>query len=548
MSLLAPGSVLADFRVEDVVGRGGMGVVYQAVQLSLDRPVALKLIAPHLTEDEGFRERFVKESRLSASLDHPHIVPVYAAGEEDGIQYIAMRFVQGANLKTTIASSGCLDPGRAVRLVQQIASALDSAHAHGLVHRDVKPANVLISPEGGGEHAYLTDFGVTKRRTSTETPTGTGEWVGTLDYVAPEQLRGEVVDGRADTYSLGCMLYECVTGSVPFPRARELAKMWAHISDEPPSASALVPHVPEALSEVIRRAMAKAPGERFPSTGDFGRATLDAVTSGSAEQATKAAPSIGARRPKRATAGGRLYERESELRQAEAELDAAAIGSGRMLFIEGQAGIGKSRLLSEVSRMAEDRGFAVYRASGVELEREFAYGVVRQLFEYHAHRLAPGERAVLFRGAAALAEPVLLASGRSEAESGPPDEAPGDRVYAALHGLYWFCAELCEQSPVLLAVDDVDRADERFPAVPGTSCAATRGAQAGPCPDAPGGWAKRRRRPPDRHRAVWSREVVPLAAIRGGLSGTRRRAAGWGRYGIHRRVPSRGSGQPVPAR
>ena len=548
MSLLAPGSVLADFRVEDVVGRGGMGVVYQAVQLSLDRPVALKLIAPHLTGDEGFRERFVKESRLSASLDHPHIVPVYAAGEEDGIQYIAMRFVQGANLKTTIASSGCLDPGRAVRLVQQIASALDSAHAHGLVHRDVKPANVLISPEGGGEHAYLTDFGVTKRRTSTETPTGTGEWVGTLDYVAPEQLRGEVVDGRADTYSLGCMLYECVTGSVPFPRARELAKMWAHISDEPPSASALVPHVPEALSEVIRRAMAKAPGERFPSTGDFGRATLDAVTSGSAEQATKAAPSIGARRPKRATAGGRLYERESELRQAEAELDAAAIGSGRMLFIEGQAGIGKSRLLSEVSRMAEDRGFAVYRASGVELEREFAYGVVRQLFEYHAHRLAPGERAVLFRGAAALAEPVLLASGRSEAESGPPDEAPGDRVVRRVARAVLVLRRAVRAVTGPAGGGRRGPRRQRFPAVPGTSCAATRGAQAGPCPDAPGGWVKRRRRPPDRHRAVWRREVVPLAAIRGGLSGTRRRAAGWGRYGIHRRVPSRRSGQPVPAR
>ena len=459
MSLLAPGAVLADFKVEDVVGRGGMGVVYQAVQLSLDRPVALKLIAPHLTGDEGFRERFVKESRLSASLDHPHIVPVYAAGEEDGIPYIAMRFVQGANLKTTIASSGCLDPARAVRLVQQIASALDSAHANGLVHRDVKPANVLISEEGGGEHAYLTDFGVTKRRTSTETPTETGEWVGTLDYVAPEQLRGELVDGRADTYSLGCMLYECVTGSVPFPRANELAKMWAHISDEPPIASAVVPNVPEALSEVIRRAMAKAPGERFPSTGDFGRAALDAVTTGGAEQPTKAAPSVGPKQPKPPTPGGRLYERESELRRAETELDAAVTGSGRLLFIEGRAGIGKSRLLSEVSRIAEHRGFAVYRASGVELESEFAYGVVRQLFEFHAHRLAPGERAVLFRGAAALAEPVLLASGRSEPESDPPDEAPGDRVYAALHGLYWFCAELCEHSPVLLAVDDADRAD-----------------------------------------------------------------------------------------
>ena len=460
MSLLAPGSVLADFRVEDVVGRGGMGVVYQAVQLSLGRPVALKLIAPHLAGEEGFRERFVKESRLSASLDHPHIVPVYGAGEADGVPYIAMRFVQGINLRAAIARSGRLDPVRAVRLIQQVASALDSAHARGLVHRDVKPANILISQEdGAGEHAYLTDFGVTKRRSATETPTVTGEWVGTLDYVAPEQLRGERVDGRADTYSLGCVLFECLTGRVPFPRDEDVAKMWAHISDVPPLATELAPEVPAALSEVIQRVMAKTPMERFPATGDFGRAALGAVTPASVEQPTKPAPPAGARPPRQTPVAGPLYERERELERAGVELDAAATGAGRMLFIEGQAGIGKSRLLNELCRLAEGRGFDVYTASGVELEREFAYGVVRQLFEYRAHRLSPGERVALFRGAAALAEPVLLRSGRSGGDGEAPDEAPGDRVYAALHGLYWFCAELSERSPVLLAIDDADRAD-----------------------------------------------------------------------------------------
>ena len=163
MSLLATGSVLGDFRIEGVLGRGGMGVVYHAVQLSLGRPVALKLIAPHLADEDGFRDRFVRESRLSASIDHPHIVPVYAAGEEDGVYYIAMRLVEGVNLRATIAAAGQLEPHRAARLVRQVGDALDSAHGRGLVHRDVKPANILLSQHGGNEHAYLTDFGLTKR-------------------------------------------------------------------------------------------------------------------------------------------------------------------------------------------------------------------------------------------------------------------------------------------------------------------------------------------------------------------------------------------------
>ena len=458
MSLMAPGSVLADFEIEGVVGRGGMGVVYRAVQLSLDRPVALKLIAPHLADEQGFRQRFVKESRLAASLDHPHIVPVYGAGEVDGVHYIAMRFVQGVDLRAAVAAAGRLDPGRAAQVVQQVSSALDAAHASGLVHRDVKPANILISQDNG-QHAYLTDFGVTKRR-SGDTTTSAG-WVGTLDYVAPEQLRGEAVDARADTYSLACVLYECLTGRVPFPRDDDAAKMWAHISDTPPLATDLAPDVPLLLSDVIRRAMAKSPRERFPSTGDFGCAVLDAATSHAAERPTKPANAGSKRQSRRPAPTGRLYEREHELRQAEVELDAATTGSSRVLFIEGQAGIGKSRLLSELCGVAESRGFDVYTASGVGLEREFAYGVVRQLFEYRATRLSPGERATLFRGAAALAEPVLL---RTDAPGGDPEaeeaESARDRVYATLHGLYWFCAELSERAPVLLAIDDSDRADQ----------------------------------------------------------------------------------------
>jgi DNA-binding CsgD family transcriptional regulator len=461
VSLLAPGSVIADFRIEDVVGRGGMGVVYRATELSLGRPVALKVIAPHLAEDPGFKARFVRESRLSASLDHPHIVPVYGAGEADGVPYIAMRFVEGVNLRMEIAAKGRLEPIRAVRVIEQIAFALDAAHERGLVHRDVKPANVLISRHGDDEHAYLTDFGVTKTRTSTASRTGTGEWAGTLDYVAPEQLRGERVDARADVYSLGCVLYQCLTAHVPFPRDSDLATLWAHISEAPPSASDVFPDVPAELSALVSRALAKVPEQRYASAGEFARAVRGALAhspsrGGTVERPTR--PSAPPARPRRVA--GPLYERERELSQAAAELDAACSGSGRILIVEGQAGIGKSRLLGELSGMAEARGFAVYSACGIELEREFAYGVARQLFEYSVHHLSAEERASLFRGAAGLAESLLLRPGEPGSAADRAGESVEDRMFAALHGLYWFCAELSERSPVLLAIDDADRADQ----------------------------------------------------------------------------------------
>ena len=462
MSLLPPGSVLADFEITDVIGRGGMGVVYRAVELSLGRPVALKLIAPHLADEEGFRERFVRESRLSASIDHPHIVPVYGAGEADGVPYIAMRFVEGVNMRVAIAPVGRLEPRRAARLIQQVASALDAAHERGLVHRDVKPANVLLSRHAGVEHAYLTDFGITKRRNATDGATATGQFVGSVDYVAPEQLKGETLDGRADIYSLGCVLYECLTGEVPFPREDDAARLFAHVSDPVPELSERAPDVPPGLSAVVRRAMAKAPDERFQTAGELGRAALEACSieqEGAGGTGDRTRPFA---RPARSRAGAsRLYDRELELAQAASELDAAASGSGRVLLIEGQAGIGKSRLLGEIERLAEARGFEVFGSCGMELERDFAYGIVRQLFEYRVHRLAPAQRRELFRGAAALAEPLLSRAGQADAaaESGAA-ESPEDRVYAALHGLYWFCVELSERAPVLLAVDDADRADQ----------------------------------------------------------------------------------------
>ena len=214
-SVLAPGTTVAGYRIEALIGRGGMGAVYRAEEAGLGRKVALKVIAPELAQDERFRERFLRESRIAASLDHPHVVPIYQAGEEDGVLFLAMRYVEGSDLAKLVAENGALEPKRAVELLSQVAEALDAAHEKGLVHRDVKPSNVLIAEAAGREHCYLGDFGLTKRTGSLSGVSVAGEIVGTLEYVAPEQITGDPLDERADVYSLGCVLYECLTGQAP---------------------------------------------------------------------------------------------------------------------------------------------------------------------------------------------------------------------------------------------------------------------------------------------------------------------------------------------
>jgi Protein kinase domain len=246
-----------------------MGVVYRATHLELERTVALKVIAPGLVDDERARERFLRESKTAASIDHPNVIPIFYAGEEAGVAYIAMRFVAGDDLRTLVRHEGPLPPRRAARITMQIGAALDTAHAAGLVHRDVKPANVLVAPH---DHAYLTDFGLTKRLRSVGDDTQTGQWVGTLDYAAPEQIRGERVDARADVYSLGCVLFFVLTGRVPFERDSDEARMWAHLTLAPPLLADLAPGAPAAFDAVIARAMAKRPDGRYPSAGDLGRA------------------------------------------------------------------------------------------------------------------------------------------------------------------------------------------------------------------------------------------------------------------------------------
>jgi hypothetical protein len=270
------GSEFAGHRIDGVAGRGGMGVVYLATHLALNRRVALKLIAPELAADEGFRERFKQESMTAASIDHPNVIPIYHAGEEEEQLYITMRYVEGTDLRALITQQGKLEPGQAAQIISQTAAALDAAHARGLVHRDVKPANVLIAGSGGDYHAYLTDFGLTKHTASQSGMTKTGMFVGTLDYIAPEQLQGGKLDARADVYALGCVLYQSLTGNVPYPRDTEPAKIWAHMSEPPPSLQARG-DVPQQFEEIVQRAMAKDPNDRYLSAGDVGRATLAAA-------------------------------------------------------------------------------------------------------------------------------------------------------------------------------------------------------------------------------------------------------------------------------
>src|SRR5262245_34896997 len=222
---LPPGSMFGAYRIEELAGRGGMGVVYRATDLGLERPVALKLISAELSGNSGFRRRFQTESKVAASLDHPNVIPIYHAGEHDGVLYLAMRFVRGADLRVRLEQSALLEPGDAAHFVEQVGSALDAAHDAGLVHRDVKPANVLLD---GHDHAYLTDFGLTKRVAAETVETRTGQILGTLDYIAPEQIRGEALGPHTDVYALACMTVHLLTGEPPFTVPTEEGKLLAH--------------------------------------------------------------------------------------------------------------------------------------------------------------------------------------------------------------------------------------------------------------------------------------------------------------------------------
>jgi serine/threonine protein kinase len=265
-----PDIQIAGYRIEARVGRGGMGEVYRAVQLNLGRRVALKVLAPELADDDVFRRRFLRESRIAASIDHPSIIPIYETGEDGGLLYIAMRYVDGLDLATVLEREGRLEPARAMAIMAQVASALDAAHARGLVHRDVKPANILLAdgPPGPDGHCYLCDFGLIKQvgtEQAMSALTATDQFVGTIPYVAPEQIEGGDLDGRTDVYSLGCVLYQCLTGSVPFEGANDVEVVFAHLREPPPPLSTRAPDLPPSIDPVVARAMAKAKEDRWPT-------------------------------------------------------------------------------------------------------------------------------------------------------------------------------------------------------------------------------------------------------------------------------------------
>lgn len=268
------GSTFAEHRIEGVAGRGGMAVVYRATDLALDRTVALKLIAPAVAQDPAFRRRFDRERRLAATVDHPRVVPVYRAGEEDGRLYLTMRYIDGSDLRRVLVADGRLDAPRATGIVTQVAQALDAAHRHGLVHRDVKPGNILLARrEGEGEAAYLTDFGVSRARAPAGDTalTRPGMAVGTPDYMAPEQVESGDVDARADVYSLACVLFHALSGAVPYERGSDLEKLYAHAHQPPPALATVRPDLPPAVDEVLQRGLAKDPRDRPPSAGVFAR-------------------------------------------------------------------------------------------------------------------------------------------------------------------------------------------------------------------------------------------------------------------------------------
>lgn len=340
----APGAVLAGYRIESLLGRGGMGAVYRATQLALRRQVALKVIAAAFASDQAFRERFQREALAAASIDHPNVVPVFEAGDCDGVLFMSMRLVEGETLGDAVRRRGRLDPELAVRLAEQVATALDAAHARGVVHRDVKPGNVLITGAMGEEHVYLADFGIAKL-VGGEALTDTGRAVGTLGYLAPEVLRGELVDGRADTYGLGCVLFEALTGEVPYPRESKTAVLSAHLFEPVPSVRDRAPAVHPELDALVQWTLAKRPEDRPQRAGELAAALRAGLTGAWRPRSVlDAAAPVRRRGPVRTNlphVARALIGRERDLRELVAICRAA---ESRLITLTGPAGVGKTEV------------------------------------------------------------------------------------------------------------------------------------------------------------------------------------------------------------
>jgi tRNA A-37 threonylcarbamoyl transferase component Bud32 len=311
------GDEFAGYRLVSLIGHGGMSIVYRAEHIGLERTVALKLLSPQVSEDEDFRERFQRESKVAAALEHPNIIPIYEAGEENGVLYIAMRYVEGADLKSRLKQGGPLEEHQVVVLISQVAAALDAAHDKGLVHRDVKPANILIAAGAGVEgsdHAYLSDFGVVKN-TAAAGFTKTGLFVGTADYASPEQIEGKPLDARADIYSLGCVTYEALTATPTYEKDSEVAMMYAHLLEPPPKLTEKRPDLPPEVDEVIAKAVAKSKEDRYERPTEFALALKQAVGAGAASGVSAVAAQPGARET--VLAGASVVGRAQAEKQAE---------------------------------------------------------------------------------------------------------------------------------------------------------------------------------------------------------------------------------------
>ncbi|HEX2110618.1 MAG TPA: serine/threonine-protein kinase [Gaiellaceae bacterium] len=318
------GTEFAGYRIEALVGRGGTSTVYRAEKARLGIRVALKILNPEVAEDEAFRERFVRESQLAASIGHPNIITIYDAGVWEESLYIAMRYVAGGDLKERVRE-GPLVAERALSILAQVASGLDAAHARGLVHRDVKPANIMVD-SGPGEEApeiaYVSDFGLIKQVQTGARATPTGEFLGTISYVAPEQIEGRPVGPPADVYSLGCVAYECFTGRVPYVRENDAAVLWAHMQEEPPRATVSRTDLPPAVDDVLARAMAKDPSRRFESCSKLVQSLREAVTPALSRERSRTIPLA---RPRRREGG---HRRTDVVRPLAIGLAGIALGAG----------------------------------------------------------------------------------------------------------------------------------------------------------------------------------------------------------------------------
>jgi serine/threonine protein kinase/tetratricopeptide (TPR) repeat protein len=454
----------AGYRIEAVIGRGGVGTVYRAVQLTLQRDVALKLLTAEQSADSSFRQMFLDESILAASLDHPHVVPVYDAGEVEEILYMAMRYVPGSDLQGMIRREGRLSPHASVMILEQVAGALDAAHAAGLVHRDVKPSNVLIAGGHGAEqplHAWLGDFGLSRRvadpaEQTTERP------LGTVHYVAPEQIRGDAVDHRADIYSLGCLLFQCLTGSVPFAHSSVPSVLYAHLEAPIPTVSDLGLGLPAALDEVVAWALAKAPDDRPQSATALAHAAAQALSGApvSPDTPRTTARSQGAA-SRRTRASRPIVGRLVESEDLVSLLDDATAGMGGVATLAGEAGIGKTTLARQLSTLAEQRGIPAVWGIGASAETARPYWHWIQLVRAIAAR-REGPEVIRSLGAVgawlATIVPDLQLDLPDGSEPSPIGAEEGRfHLYDALLRLLELAAE---RSGLLVVLDDLHFADE----------------------------------------------------------------------------------------